>query len=104
MIIVVAWQVKWSALLCFTDLYQEVVKELRKPNISFSDLHSMQNTNQQSGYFKLEEHVKSMKRMAPKGNITAEIWQHIAWSYDIVNNGVDHAMDLLNFNDKDLYL
>ena len=42
--------------------------------------------------------------MAPKGNITAEIWQHIAWSYDIVNNGVDHAMDLLNFNDKDLYL
>ena len=30
--------------------YLEVVKELRKPNISFSDLHSMQNTNQQSVY------------------------------------------------------
>ena len=39
--------------------------------------------------------------MAPKGNTTAEIWQRIARSHDKVNNVVDHAMDLLNFNDEE---
>ena len=82
-------------------LYPDVVKELRKQNISFSEIHSMQNTNHQFGDFKLEERVKSMKRMAPKGSITAETWQRIARSHDKVNNVVDHAMDLLNFNDEE---
>ena len=36
-------------------LYPEVVKELRKQNISFNEIHSTQNTNHQSGNFKLEE-------------------------------------------------
>ena len=87
--------------LCNKVLYPEVVKELRKQNISFSEIHSMQNTNHQFGDFKLEEQVKSMKRMAPKGSIAAETWQSIARSHDKVNNVVDHAMDLLNFNDEE---
>ena len=37
--------------------------------------------------------------MAPKGSITTETWQCIARSNDKVNV-VDHAMDLLNFNDE----
>ena len=37
--------------------------------------------------------------MAPKGSITTETWQRIARSNDKVNV-VDHAMDLLNFNDE----
>ena len=52
-------------------LHPGVVKELRKRNISFSDLHSTRNINHQSEDFKLEERGKSMKRMSPKGNITA---------------------------------
>ena len=61
MIIIVVRQVKWSSLmfygfnhsiyrkveysdLCNKVLCPEVVKELRKPNVLFSDLHSMQNT------------------------------------------------------------
>ena len=86
---------------CNKVLYPDVVKELRKENISFSEIHSTQNTNHQFGDFKLEERVKSMKRMAPKGSITAETWQRIARSHDKVNNVVDHAMDLLNFNDEE---
>ena len=82
-------------------LYPEVVKELRKRNISFCEINSTQNTNHQFGDFKLEERVKSMKMMAPKGSITAETWQRIARSHDKVNNVVDHAMDLLNFNDEE---
>ena len=39
--------------------------------------------------------------MAPKGSITAETWQCIARSPDKVNNVVNHAMDLLNFNDEE---
>ena len=87
-------------------LYPEVVKELRKRNISFCEINSTQNTNHQFGDFKLEERVKSMKMMAPKGSITAETWQRIARSHDKVNNIVDHAMDLLNFNNEErsLYL
>ena len=42
-----------------------------------------------------------MKRMASKGSITAETWQCIARSHGKVNNVVDHAMDLLNFNDEE---
>ena len=34
-------------------LYPEVVKELQ--NVSFNEIHSTQNTNHQSGNFKLEE-------------------------------------------------
>ena len=37
--------------------------------------------------------------MAPKGSITTETWQRIARSNNKVNV-VDHAMDLLNFNDE----
>ena len=59
-------------------IYREVAMELRKRNISFSNLHSTQNTNHQSGNFKLEERVKTMKRMAHKGNITAETWPRTA--------------------------
>ena len=40
-----------------------------------------------------------MKRMAPKGTITAETWQRIARSHIEVNNVVDHAIDLLNFSE-----
>ena len=86
---------------CNKVLYPDVVKELRKQNISFSEIHSTQNTNHQFGDFKLEEQVKSMKRMAPKGSIAAETWQSIARSHDKVNNVVDHAMDLLNFNGEE---
>ena len=42
-----------------------------------------------------------MKRVAPKGSITAETWQRIVRSHNKVNNVVDHAMDLLNFNDEE---
>ena len=82
-------------------LYPEVVKELKKRNISFSEIHSMKNKSHQFGDFKLEERVKSMKRMAPKSDVRAETWQRIARSHDKVNNVVDHAMDLLNFNGEE---
>ena len=40
-----------------------------------------------------------MKRIAPKGNVSSEIWQTIARSHDKVKSIVDHAMNLLNFTD-----
>ena len=90
--------------LCNKVLYPEVVKELRKQNISFSEIHSKQNTNHQFGDFKLEEQVKSMIRMATKSSITAEAWQQrIARSRNKLNNVVDYAMDLLNFNDEERF-
>ena len=62
----------------------------------------MQNTNHQFGDFKLEEQVKSMKRMAPKSSITTEAQQQrIARSRNKLNNIVDYATDLLNFNDEE---
>ena len=62
----------------------------------------MQNTNHQFGDFKLEEQVKLMKRMAPKSSITTEAQQQrIARSRNKLNNIVDYATDLLNFNDEE---
>ena len=72
-----------------------------KQNNSFCDLYSTQNTYHQFGNFKLEGRVNSMKRMAPKGTITAETWQRVARSHIEVNNVVDHAIDLLNFSDDE---
>ena len=59
----------------------------------------MQNTNHQSGDFKLEENIKSLKRIAPKGNVSSETWQKNARSHDKVKSIVDHTMNLLSFND-----
>ena len=56
-------------------LYPDIVKQRWKINVSFSDFKSMQNANHQSGDFKLEENVKSLKRLAPKGNVSSETWQ-----------------------------
>ena len=53
-------------------MYTDIAKQRRKTNVSFSDLKSLQNTNHQSGDFKLEENVKSLKRIAPKGNDCSE--------------------------------
>ena len=80
-------------------MYPDIAKQRRKTNVSFSDLKLLQNTNHQSGDFKLEENVKSLKRIAPKGNDCSETWQKIARSHDKVKSIVDHAMNLLNFTD-----
>ena len=59
----------------------------------------MQNMNQQSGDFKLEENVELLKNIIPKGNISSETWQKITRSHDKVKSIVDHVMNLLNFTD-----
>ena len=57
----------------------------------------MQNVNHQSGDFKLEKNVKSLKRIAAKGNVSLETWQKTARSHNKVKSIVDHAINLLSF-------
>ena len=53
--------------------------------------------NHQSGDFKVEENVKSLKRIAAKENVSLETWQKIAKSHNKVTSIVDHAINLLSF-------
>ena len=41
----------------------------------------------------------SLKRIAPKGNVSSETWQKIARSHNKAKSILDHAMNLLNFTD-----
>ena len=53
--------------------------------------------NHQPGDFKVEENVKSLKRIAAKGNVSLETWQKIAKSHNKVKSIVDHAINRLSF-------
>ena len=55
-------------------LYPDIVKQGQKINVSFSDLKSIQNGDHQSADFKLEQNVKSLKRITPKVNVSSETW------------------------------
>ena len=80
-------------------LYLDIVKQQREINFSFSDLKSLQNVNHQSGDFKLEENVKQLRRIAPKGNVSLETLQKIAQSHLKLKSIVDLAMNVLSFTD-----
>ena len=71
---------------------------LRTENISFRGHNSPPLTNQ-GGDFKLEERVQSLKRMAPKGGSSNEMWQRLARSHDQVNHIVCRAMQNLGLNE-----
>ena len=82
-------------------LYPDIVKQGQKIIVSFSDLKSIQNGNHQSADFKLEENVKSLKRITPKVNVSSETWQKLQRD-NKVESIVDHAMNLLGFVDYEI--
>ena len=79
-------------------IYPEEILRLRTENISFRGHNSPPLTNQ-GGDFKLEERVQSLKRMAPKGGSSNEMWQRLARSHDQVNHVVSRAMQNLGLNE-----
>ena len=81
-------------------LYPQEVATLRNRNITFRGKKSTSRTAHQGGDFKLEERIKSMKRIAPKGKVTKETWVEISRSVDNVGDVVDHGRNLLNYSDS----
>ena len=82
-------------------LYPDIVKQGQKINVTFSDLKSIQNGDHQSADFKLEQNVKSLKRITPKVNVSSETWQKLQRE-NKVESIVDHAMNLLSFVDYEI--
>lgn len=81
-------------------LYPPDVAALRNANISFTEPKSGLTVHQ-SGDFKLEERVKSMKRMSPKGPINENMWRRIGRSHDEVNEVVSNTMEHLKLLEVD---
>ena len=79
-------------------IYPPKVKELCDNNISF--VTSNVKNSHQDGDFKLEEKIKSMKRMSPKGVVSSEMWTRVARSIDKVDAMVERGVQLLNYRDE----
>ena len=81
-------------------LFPRDVEMVRDCNITFSDNSSDLRTAHQGGDFKLEEKVKSMKRMSPKGVVSTDMWLRVARIHDDVSEAVANTMTILNVNES----
>ena len=79
-------------------IYPPKVKELCDNNISFTS-SNVQNSHQ-DGDFKLEEKIRSMKRMSPKGVVSSEMWTRVARSINKVDTMVERGTQLLNYRNE----
>ena len=75
---------------------------LRKNNITFTESDGTIK-NHQGGDFLLEQKVKRMKMISPKGSTASSMWQRVARNVDQVGSIVEHGMGLLQINESDEY-
>ena len=78
-------------------LYNDQVLALRDRNTTFSN--GANDFNHQCGDFKLEERVKTMKKLSPKGKMDKQMWQRVARGMDEVNGVIQHGQSLLHMKD-----
>ena len=81
-------------------LYPTDVASLRKVNSTFTKSDS-DLCNHQGGDFKLEEKVKMVKELSPKGKIDKGMWQRVARGIDETDKVIQHGKDLLKMQQHD---
>ena len=77
------------------------VNELRKRNTSYANEDGEFNFNHQDSDFKLEERVRTMKRLSPKGKMDKTMWKRVARGMDNVNKAVAHCKHLLKIDNDE---
>ena len=80
-------------------LYSPQIYDIRTHNTAYKNDDESCVFNHQDGDFKLEERVRRMKRMSPKGKMNKEMWQRVARGMDNVDLVVEHGKNLLNLSD-----
>ena len=82
-------------------LYTDEVRKLRERNNTFTSENGMLTQNHQDGDFKLEERVKMMKRLSPKGKKDEKMWLKVARGMDEVDKVIHHGKSLLHMDNEE---
>ena len=77
------------------------VNELRERNTSYANDDGEIAFNHQDSDFKLEEKVRTMKRLSPKGQMDKKMWQRVARGMDNVNKAIEHCKNLLQIDNSE---
>ena len=109
----------WYFLTCFFafehPIYREVeynelrdrvvmpdaVRKARYRNHTFTE--GTGEKSHQGGDFMLEQRVKRMRMISPKGAMSTEMWERVARNVDPVGKIVNTGMSLLNIHENDQY-
>ena len=79
--------------------FPTIISELRKENISFSNPNSNVKNNHEGGDFKLENKIKKIKSLTPKGKKDAEMWRRTIRSKPGISKVIKHGKNLLKLQD-----
>ena len=82
-------------------LYVPEVTSLRMRNNTYANEDGELISNHQDGDFKLEERVKMMKRLSPKGKMDRKMWQWVARGMDNVDKAIKHSKGLLHMENEE---
>ena len=74
----------------------EAVIRLKENNLTYVTKENAFELSHEDGDFRLEEIVRVMKRLSPKGKMSREMWLRVARGMDDVNAVVSHGKALLN--------
>ena len=80
----------------------DIVRKTRDQNHTFTEGTGNEKSHQ-GGDFLLEQRVKRMKMIAPKGAMSTEMWERVARNVDPVGAIVKNGMSLLNVRENDQY-
>ena len=89
----------------YNELRQKVccpspISELRKQNLTFSSSSSCPKANHEGGDFKLENQIKKIKALAPKGKKDEEMWRRTIRGTPAVAKVVEYGKQLLKMQDE----
>ena len=114
----VAMRVATNLTICFLTLttpfieveYNELrqgvlspssISQLRKDNISYSNVGGVTKNNHEGGDFKLENQIKRIKSLAPKVKISEDIWKKLRRCSTDVSAIIEHGRKLLGLKSHD---
>ena len=83
-------------------LFPSEIGQLRQENITYSNINGVTRNNHEGGDFKLENQIKRIKSLAPKGRISEDIWKKLIRCSTDVSACIDHGKKLLGLNSKDV--
>ena len=79
--------------------FPTIISQLRKQNISFSNPNSDVKNNHEGGDFKLENQIKKIKSLTPKGKKDKEMWRRTVRSTPEVTKVLKHGKEMLKMSD-----
>ena len=79
--------------------YPTIVSQLRKQNSTFGNPNSDVKNNHEGGDFKLENQIKKIKSLTPKGKKDKDMWQKTIRSTPAVDKLLKHGKKMLNIQD-----